>query len=528
MLSRKVPFFIFCIALLWAVGIRSWHAGEIEPINPDEAMYLRQARFISGVVGHALGQPGQVLDENATGMWRYVRKDDWYSKPCWGHTVTVASLHLFGVPLENAGLAVSIVASLLCMLVLVGVGVRLWGRQAGLFAGITLALSYYWLLYSRSFWAETDSVLFVLLAVWSLLKVTASRRAEFLSVLMAGILAGIAVLFHYRLLYVAPMLTIVAWISATRNRVVRCAGFALGFCLVIGMTDLSLRAVSSRFGAGMPFSGLIGALFERYGGGAGQGTQTALQPMNAIAYLWYQLRYQGVVLLLAAAIGWYAVVRQQTARAFTPLICIVLPLIVLCCQEWIVARAGSLMIPFFCLLAGKGMAWALARLPERRQMLTACLLILVVFIENSVGAIRAVKCSYGLRESAAALQSSGECTVSCDSGTQQLFGLYAPQHTYIGLRELEQLKSRSNVCVIFSPMRYHKYPEQITREQKREADVVQRGAHVASVPHMTTLWPEFLRDGTQAHTLPAQWRSHAVVEPSDITTVRLYMVDPSR
>jgi hypothetical protein len=55
-----------------------------------------------------------------------------------------------------------------------------------------------------------------------------------------------------------------------------------------------------------------------------------------------------------------------------------------------------------------------------------------------------------------------------------------------------------------------------------ERQVGQRAPPVMTFPNLTTAWPEFLLDGTQAHNLKSMLESVDKTDPRDITSIRIY------
>ena len=185
---RKYKILIFVLIALLGIGLRLIGLGGIQPMNSDESSYLRQARFMTMIIKKAVGVDLPVIDESEQGVWRYLRHDEWSEKPCWLHTGFVAIAMLIGGVSATSGIMVNILFSLGTVLVVFFLTRRLRGELAAYVSACLLAVSGYWLMYSRSNWAEVDGVFFVVLAVY-LLVVAIDHKdwKHFLLVLAGGV-----------------------------------------------------------------------------------------------------------------------------------------------------------------------------------------------------------------------------------------------------------------------------------------------------------------------------------------------------
>ena len=593
---------LLTVVMLLGLGLRGWHFGRIAPSNPDEAMYLRQGRFMKTLALKTVGVDVPVVDATKEGIWQYVRKSDWYDKPCWLHSAFIAGWMLVLGETDAAGAANSLLFSMATVVLVYLVGRRIQGAVAGLVSALFLSVSGYWLLYSRSMWAEVDSTFFVLLAFFLLLQAGKGgnfdvRRSMFdvrCSILpfLAGASAALAVLCHYRLLYIIAPLGAVAVLTAARGprdlgsreketdgkrrcgsisrscrasrpgtgvpdwfvaAIVRCALLLLGFVGVLCVVAGILRLAAMAIGPDAPFSGLIGALLERFAPQPGGVKQTGFQPGNALAYLYYLVRNSGWAVALAALAGIASLRRsyshspsRQSSGAGPVCLMLVFPLLVLCAQMWVVARAGAVMIPFWCLLGGVGVGW-LAEVGDRRLALNrarralvhgsevggrrsevggrwawgvAVLVIVVAAGENLALDVRIGRNEMGHRRVAAFLVAAEPGRLYADPESMVLYNWYAPGLAGGNLHALDSVASGDHV--VFDAQKYHTYPESTARITALERGIAQRADQVLSVPNLTTLWPEMLLDGTQAHSLRDMRASLRNAAGGDITSIRVY------
>jgi len=510
------------VAVLWIGTLGFVGASRIEPMNPDEAMYLRQARFISRVIRLGVGSSVPVLQEDRDGIWRYVRKDDWYSKPCWAHSALYATPAVLGCPLQQSAMIMNVLFGVAGVILVFLIGRRCGGLVPGAISALFLSVSFYWLLYVRSFMAEVDSATFVLLATWLLIAGTDANRGWWWRVALAGLASALAGLCHYRILYTSVLLAGFACFLY-RGRRVRATGIfvAAGLVFVI-ILDLAMSAATSIMAKGLPFTGLIGAILERYLPGSSEPSHTAFQPANILAYVGYMLRYQGVVIVALAVVGVVRLVRDRSRQGAAVLAVIATTLFVLTCQKWIVARAGVLMVPYVCIAGGVGLGFIVQRAQRTTTayviLLGAVLLALVQNVPSSAGLLRN---EYGYGEVARFLQKEKAETVYADSEGLRIIELFAPGLKCRRLRDLAPPLPEGSYAV-FDSMRFHAYPRQAHQIAKLESDTAAQSECVLRARNMTTTWSEFLRDGTQAHTRAAQTESILSVDEDTISSIRVY------
>ncbi len=532
---KSVFFSLFCIGLIFRfTGIK-----DIQPMNSDEASYLRQARFMLSAGKFVAGVDMPVVEKSAHGVWRYLRRDDWSEKPCWLHTGFVAGLMLiFGIK-TISGLIVNIIFSMATVVLIYFIVRRIRGKFAAVVSSGLLSVSGYWMLYSRSNWAEIDGVFFVILAVYLLIKATDYvERRNYLMVLLAGISGGLAVLCHYRMLYVIAPLGLMSVITGGRRK-----WFINGFLITIGYFGIILfaagliRLVADKIGGDIQFSGLIGALRERYfpTQASGHVAQTGFQPGNSLAFTFYILRNQGVSAFVLMLIGIPALIRMKEQREIGVSLVVFLlwPLLVLSMQEWVVERAAVIMVPFACIAAGFG-ASAIFRFSRNyggRTALKITMIILVFYlaqmiVENFSFDIKLLRNKYGTKYVAEFFDKHPADVIYTDSESAITYGWFRPDLPYrkMDLIRQDNLRTNSNIYIIFDAQKYHTYRPSLNATTQLERLCEMEGSMVAEIKNMTTMWKEFLLDGTQANSLKEMLISIVNADLYDITTIRIYKV----
>lgn len=536
--NAKFTTVLLVLIVFLGFALRMHRFDGIAPSNSDEASYLRHARFMITFARKICGQEVPVIDETKTGIWRHVRKEDWSAKPCWLHSGFIAgSMAVFGIN-DGAGAAVSIVFSMAAVGLCYLIGRQVAGSVAGLSAAAFLAVSFYWMLYSRGMWAEVDAVFFALLGLYLLFMAVRNERRRYLLLSLSGVAAAVGVLCHYRLLYViAPLGISVALLVPPRKWMLSGLSLAIGFAGALCGAALVFRLAAGAAGPGAPFTGLIGALVERYLPADTGVEQKGVQFSNAIAIGFYFLRNHGWVMTGLTCLGIViSVLNISYDRRYAALLCTgAFVLLVLCFQVWVVARAASLMIPVACILAGIGLAtvWRMGDvvvprfgvLPRSLAIMLAC----AVLTENVVKDLRLSRNRMGYEAAASILASGDYDSVFVDPEAEILYGWYAPDVPYTSIRHLygkESMTGIANAAVVCDGQKYHMYPESVRIVTDLERRISGETQLVAGIPNMTTLWCEFLLDGTQAHSLGGMLESVRDADAEDITSIRIYRVRP--
>ena len=533
---------LLLLLVILAIGgaLRLWRFGSIAPTNCDEASYLRHARFMATVARKAVGCEVPIIAPEKQGIWKYVRKSDWSEKPCWLHSAFMAVPMIFWGANDAAGALVNLFFSLAAVLVVWALARALLASPGAdparrsftdlcsLAAAGLLAVCFYWFLYSRGFWAEVDGAFFVLVSCYLLRVAIRPSRTSLPLLLSAGSAAALAVLCHYRLLFViGPLALVAALWAGKRTWWKAAAGTIAGFAGVILVAAGVLRMAAVFASGGVPFTGLLGALMERYFPQAGGIEQKGFQPGNLLAYGWYFLRNAGVAMTLLCLVGFVGILRagpEEKRNMISVVVFLMIPLFVLVFQIWVVARALVVAVPFACLLAGYGLAtlWRSAG----RLRVFAALLVLGTLLENLPPDLRFARNEMGHNKVAEFLRREKVQCVYTDRQGGITYEWYAPELRFEPFSALENAAEPPRLVsavAIFDAQKWHTYPvrrKQITRLEERIAG--ENGRPVASVPNLTTAWREFLMDGTQAHSLRAMRDCVQQAQGSDIGTIRVY------
>jgi len=502
-------------------------------------MFMRQARFMYTLARSSLGAEVPVADHAAAGIWRFVRKGDWYDKPCWLHPAFIAALlPLTGVH-ESAGAACNALFSLGTIAIVFLVARRLYGAVAGGFAALALAVSTFWLIYSRSFLAEVDGVFFVVLSFFLTVSAVSGERRVAGWAFLAGAVAGIGVLCQYRLMLAGPVLVVAAWAVARSGQRMRAAVFlGLGFGCVLMAFEAMLMIAVAVLKPGIPFSGLVGALMEKYLPGArDMAKHSGLQPGNCTAFAYYLFRNHGFSATALCLLGivpffWS---RESRPAMFGVVAFVVVTFVVLAMQIWIVARAVSLLIPFFCILAGQGFAVILGAAPgdagrARRVLFQALALaaVLGVLVENIGADVRVVHNDTGYGRAADLLVRDAPPRIFADPESYGILGWHAPDLPYESIHSLHDKIGKEDLrgaYVMFDAVKFHMYPDSKARADALEKRVLERGTLLLEEPNLTTLWRQFLFEGTQAHDLSGVLASIDAANEDDITSIRVCRID---
>lgn len=536
MKNFKIIFLAIAIA---GIGLRLIGIGGIQPINSDEASYLRQARFMAMIVKKTAGADLPVIDETEQGVWRYLRHNDWSEKPCWLHTGFVAFAMLIGGISSVSGIIVNIVFSLGTVLIVFFLTKRLKdGIAAGVSAGL-LAVSGYWLIYSRSNWAEVDGVFFVVLAVYLLAcALDHENWRHFMLVLAGGICGGVAVLCHYRLLYIIGPVGLMALMIGGKKR-----WLTNGLLIVIGYFGIIfsaagiVRLIADGMGGDVPFSGLLGAIGERFFPTqvSGHVSQTNFQPLNSLVFIFYLLRNQGWCAFALMVTGIFALLgmRKRKSLGIGIVVFLLTPLVVLSMQKWVVARAAVVMVPFACIAAGIGASaiWEFTKYGDgavRRIYLAILSLFLVgMVVENMVFDVRLLCNEYGTAEICEFLDKQSADVVYVDPESKITYGWFSPDLPYrkMDLLTNDKTNMMHNTYIVFDSQKYHMYRESVRYVSELEQQCATKGKLVFKTVNMTTMWEEFLMDGTQANSLMDMLRSVASADIDDITSIRVYKLD---
>lgn len=252
----------------------------------------------------------------------------------------------------------------------------LFGRPAGLLAGLLLAVSF---LHVRDSHFATNDVAGTLLLAWSFFfAVRIHQQGKTRDYLLAGALAGIATSAKYNM-GMATAAILVAHLLRMRGQ-----GGALARPATHLPLALAALASIAGFVAGTPYSvldpsGFLGGFRSQYGygGSPAVGQDDRLSPiLYAEALAWGF----GVVPLLLASVGALLAARQLPAHLVLALSIPAAYLGFMVTQQLFFARFANPLLPFLAMLAGYATVQiaSLARRPSHKRLVLASIALLAV------------------------------------------------------------------------------------------------------------------------------------------------------
>ena len=283
-------------------------------------------------------------------------------------------------------------------------------------------------------------------------------------------------------------------------------------------------------GGDIEFSGLLGAIGERFlpTEVSGHVSQTNFQPLNSLAFIFYLLRNQGWCSFVLMIIGIPALIkmREQRVAGISIIVFLLTPLLVLSMQKWVVARAAVVMVPFACIAVGVGGAviWRFAEKwtggLQRIALAILSFLLVGIVIENISIDIRLLRNKSGAAEVVEFIGHQEVDTVYVDPESEIVYGWFNPELPYEKLDLLDEALG-DDIYVVFDAQKYHMYPAATKYVTELEQQCVADGELVLKADNMTTMWEEFLLDGTQANSLVEVLTSLESAD-GDITSIRVY------
>ena len=535
-MCKRFQHIAFGVILFAGIVLRLIGLHSIQPDNPDEAMYLRQARFMSTIVRYQMGCSTPVLQAEGEGIWRYIQRSDWYAKPCWLHAGLMAIPMIVWGAQEWAGLLIPIVFSLATVVLLYFFCRQQYNPTVGLVAAGILAISHYWLIYSRGFFAEVDTVFFVVLAyVWIIRGPKTSR--EMLYAALAGISTAVAILVHYRVLFVvAPLgLCLLLHAKSWRQAMLQGAAFMFACVLVLLGFELATRMGVHGLGGGEDMQSYFAALWERYGPSvdAVDGTShTGWNPSSILDNIRHLIRWQGIAPFVLMCCGVIFSWRQNRRHGGAVLTMLVFPLLVLSLQVWVVARVVTILVPFACIAAGVGAAglWSIPVFGTRcKPWIQSAVIVLLLagFLENMIRNVPLLQNHTGYPSAVTWLADEQIRVVYATNETRDILGWYMPGLEVRSIRTLpEDAVLADGETVMFDGLLFHYYPASRIPLMRREAHLLARGHQQIRFPNLTHTWRHFLYDGTQAHSVREMREDMQSIPLADLQSIRIYTPPP--
>ncbi|MFP3902779.1 MAG: ArnT family glycosyltransferase [Armatimonadota bacterium] len=353
----------------------------------DEGSYVMEGRFIAtGVKAAAWKLAGNLpgipspSNEELRAMVKGLAPVT-MGKPA--HVAFIALfMLLFGEAAWVGGLA-CVAASLLCVYLVYWLGRRIYGDAAGLSAAFILAISPYFVAYSRMGLAEADFALAALLLLLVLLSIfQSSRHDRPWSAVLVGVLCSVVFLLNFRgyIIFAFAFVWMVGWCIARRCRlrvIARQAGLmVVGFVAPLVGVELLYYAGAAVFEtvrAGSEVRTYFGQLQWR-------AMELGMNPptlKNWPTYLYLLGLWEGPAVILLAAGTVTALIRRRAGDW------LLLTFFVLLMVQWTIredayARLAVICLPVYALLAGLGFQ-TIARLKPKTVMTAVSVALLGLF-----------------------------------------------------------------------------------------------------------------------------------------------------
>ncbi len=164
----------------------------------------------------------------------------------------------------------------------------------------------------------------------------------------------------------------------------------------------------------------------------------------------------------------------------------------------------------------------------RRMSLAVLSLFLVgIVVENAAFDARLLCNEYGAAGVCKFLDNQSADVVYVDPESEITYGWFSPDLPY---RKMDLLtEDVTNVVsdryVVFDSQKYHMYQASVEHVSGLEQYCLANGEVVFEAANMTTMWREFLMDGTQANSPMEMLQSIASASLDDITSIRVYRMN---
>lgn len=323
---------------------------------------------------------------------------DRYLKPTQGHSF-LSALTMFVVGDAPTALLVNnALAGTAAVLLLYALGSILFNRTAALCGALLLAVSPYHLVYCRSALPEPILGCFILIGlfIWvrGLRRECSPRRTYGL----AGLALGCAFTCHYRAAYLPLVLVLVdffavshgrntgiAWWShcwrAVRRWIWLVAGFAVPILVIEAVFVAAKPAAALMSNEWMP-TFLQAHWFWRklYPPiSIGIGGEMIWNVRVPLVYVGYFLHWHGIAAGFLALLGAMILLcRKGVAKALPAVFLITIAFLMF--QEYTVARALSVAVPFLCLSMAVGLGWLLAHLRLSSSLKPVMAIVMTVLV----------------------------------------------------------------------------------------------------------------------------------------------------
>lgn len=497
--------------------------------NADEAMYARHARFYAQQRWLSIADIGigsleperseisriKIAARHAVEAWNDAA-DDFYNKPTFGHAYLGAAARRLTGADDWATALVSAVFGTAAIWLAFLIAEQLFGSRAALFAAAFLAVSRYWLYYSRSGYAETDSVFFLMAGL--LLRVRATKAPASREALLSwsAFCFGLGTVCHYRWLALFPLLlafelasgALGSWLlglkKAAKALAIYCCPILLMeipsylMMLIATLGETPLLHIHSYF------TNLAEVYLKSRQGGAN---------LSALAvYPTYFALNDGPFALAAALIGLFACVRGASPAKLPVLCFLAASLALLTGQTYHVGRAWSSAVPCLAILAGGGMDWLLSKLGTPKAWKHAPTVV-AAGLTLALGLSR----SLPLLESRSGVEAASRFLIERRSVTAMVpaaemgetaYNYYGARQAYLPVSTLEEARAlarRGHRWLIFDPTPFDATRPGYLEEWLRiRESLLQSGPPDFSAPHGRGTWLNRCFDGQ--NRFPELWR----------------------
>ena len=327
--------------LALAAALRLHRLPEQSLLLYDEGYLVMEAQSIRTIAGGIAGGADSrlILGKAVKNSWAL------FAKPA--HNFALATALTLEPRGDQATLALSAIAGVLCVWATFLLGQALFGWNAGILSALILAISPYHLLYSRSGLSDSITILFWVAALWAWI-----RGGKYSSV-VSGIAGGICVASNYREIFI-PAVFLALAIRETGGKNLRAvavnfAGWLGGFLAVMLGFESAYRIAEAVSGASFPNGTYAGQMANLLAVHGSQGFRFAGWP----AFFRYMVEWEGWMSLawLAAAAVFQFRRRRGNNGAFA--IAILLPWLLFSAYWDNASRFFSIIIPLVAILKGR-------------------------------------------------------------------------------------------------------------------------------------------------------------------------------
>lgn len=305
-----------------------------------------------------------------------------------GHALLIGVSYAITGVHDYAPLLMNAACSVVACVVLAALGWRLFGREAGIVAGLLLAVSEYDILYARSALSESDATMLLLIgvAIWVWPVSERGRPAAGSRLLLSAVVLGAAFSTNYRLVVYLVTLVAVDLIWSLKHdglyAVARRASVWVPGLLVVPAAWLLVGVWAGAHGPPLFFNEITGrrasyaaeVIYQLH-----QGKQSVIRFDPAVYVAWYVNR-NGVAAsaLLGVGLAW-CLLRPRLTRIVVVALVLV-PYLAYTFAPFIVPRNLVAALPFAALTASMGLVETARRWPPVRRPLLAILPVTLALV----------------------------------------------------------------------------------------------------------------------------------------------------